>query len=123
MTNEMYGGSLCITDLMNMLNQQHSAYSKSAKNNKVYGNIIVWKNAEPDEFGNSISIQLSSSKDKRDTEKEKFGKAYIGNAKKIETNKPVAQRDLPSSNWDANVPVQATQNVSEITEPMDDLPF
>lgn len=122
--NQMFGGSICITDLMDMLNKRHSSISKSAKNNKVYGNIVVWVNAEPDEYGNSVSIQLSSTKEKREQEKQQFGKGYIGNAKKIETNKPISERDVPSTNWDAGIPVsQPNNNSNDITEPDSDLPF
>ena len=37
-----------------------------------------WEN-EPDKYGNTISIQLNSVKDKREEE----GKVYIGNAKPL----------------------------------------
>jgi hypothetical protein len=130
--NQMFGGSIDVTAFMDMLNKKHSAFSRSVKNNKVYANIVVWKNANPDEFGNSISIQLSSVKEKREVEKATFGKGYIGNAKIIQTqqNKPVADRDLPTQNWDAGIPVREqptgttySDNPSDITEPLDDLPF
>lgn len=106
---------MCITDLMTALNNGHSAFSKSAKNGKVYCNFLVWLNEEKDEFGNHISLQLSSTKEKRESE----GKIYIGNAKKLETTKPIAERDKPQGNWDANVPVRET-NTSQAA---DDLPF
>lgn len=121
MSNQLFGGSICITDLMDMLNKQHSAFTKSAKNNKVYGSVLIWVNEEPDEYGNSISLQLSSVKEKRDQEKEKFGKGYIGNAKKLETNKPVSSSDMPSGNWDVNVPVATKEN--NAAPIADDLPF
>lgn len=102
MNSQLFGGSMCITDLMEQLNKAHSAFTKSAKNGKVYASFLVWVNEEKDEFGNNISLQLSSSKEKRETE----GKIYIGNAKKLETTKPISERDKPTGNWDANVPVK-----------------
>ena len=108
---------MCITDLMEQLNKAHSAFSKSAKNGKVYANFLVWYNEEKDEYGNNISLQLSSTKEKRDSE----GKIYIGNAKRLETTKPISERDKPSDNWDANVPVREKESTQ--TTPADDLPF
>lgn len=133
---EMYGGSICVTDLMDALNKGHSAFSKSAKNGKVYCNIIEFVREAPDDYGQHASLQMSSIKDKRDEEKDKFGKLnYIGNLKKLETNQPVSQRateNIAKQGWDANVPVRQensgggttySDNPNEITEPSDDLPF
>jgi hypothetical protein len=123
----MFGGSLCVTDILEMAKKGHSAFSKSAKNDKVYMNVVIWQNDKPDEYGNSMSIQLSSVKEKRDVEKDKFGKGYIGNAKIIETTKPVSNNDL-NDDWSANVPTRQT-NATEFSdeppvgEPISDLPF
>lgn len=112
--NQLFGGSICVTDLMDALKSGHSAFSK-ANNKKVYANILVWHNEEPDKYGNLISLQLSSTKDKRESEE----KVYIGNAKKLETNKPVSANDLPDDNWSDNIPVREKQS----QQPDDDLPF
>lgn len=116
MSSQLFGGSICITDLMEQLNKKHSSFSKSAKNGKIYSNVLVWLNEEKDEFGNNISLQLSSTKERRDSE----GKIYIGNAKRLETTKPISNNDLPSGNWDKDIPVRS--NTSN-DAPADDLPF
>ena len=114
--NQLFGGSICVTDLMDTLKKGHSAFSK-ARNGKVYANILVWQNDEPDQYGNQVSLQLSSTKDKRDSEE----KVYIGNAKKLETSKPVSQSDMPKDDWDSNVPLRQNTNNNNSAE--DDLPF
>lgn len=123
MSSQLFGGSICITELMETLKMGHSAFSKS-QNGKVYCNILIWQNEEPDKFGNSISLQLSSTKEMRETEE----KVYIGNAKVLETKKPVSQRDLPKDDWDVNVPVRKnedkkTSQLADNLPSVDDLPF
>lgn len=121
MNSQLHGGSICMTDLIETMKLGHSAFSK-AQNGKVYFNILIWQNEEPDKFGNNMSLQLSSSKDMR----EKEDKVYIGNAKKLETNRPVGAKDIPSDNWDANIPVREKQksNIDVDKMPTDDgLPF
>lgn len=118
MSSQLFGGSICITDLMDKVKASHSSFSKSVKNGKVYCNILIWVNEEKDEFGNNISVQLSSTKEKREQE----GKIYIGNAKKLETSKPVSSSDAPQGNWDANIPVRENPAPTAATI-ADDLPF
>jgi hypothetical protein len=68
-------GSICLTDLGDAFKAGHSAFNKSEKNGKVYANIAVWMNDEPDQYGNILSFQLNSKKDAADD------KVYFGNAK------------------------------------------
>lgn len=88
--SKLLTGSVCLTDLIEQAKKKHSAFSK-ANNGKIYGNIALWMNDEPDKYGNTVSIQLNSEKDKRDAE----GKIYIGNAKPIGTQQaaPIAETD------------------------------
>lgn len=52
------------------------------QNGAKYLNVVIWQNDEPDQYGNSMSIQLSSSKEER----ESGAKAtYIGNAKEYQS--------------------------------------
>ena len=97
--SQLLTGSICFTDLQKALKEAHSSGTRAA-NGKVYANIAIWVNDEPDKFGNTVSIQLNSTKEKRETE----GKVYIGNAKA-----------LPGSTPD---PIKA----GDINDP-DDLPF
>ncbi len=85
-------GSICLTDILDQAKRQHSAFTKSPKNGKIYCNIKIWVNDIPDEYGNKISLQLNSSKEAKDTE----GKFYIGNAKEIEQQypQPLSQSDV-----------------------------
>lgn len=116
--NQLFGGSLCLTDLIEKAKQGHSAFSK-AQNGKVYVNILTWINDSPDKYGNSMSHQLSSTKEMREEE----GKIYIGNSKKLETNKPVSSGDIQDENFD-NIQVrQKSENIAEVANAADDLPF
>lgn len=90
--SQLYGGSICLTDLIAKAKEGHSAFSK-ANNGKIYFNFNAWLNDEPDQYGNDMSVQLNSSKDKREAE----GKVYIGKAKKVTAAQPtaVAANDVP----------------------------
>lgn len=76
--SKLYGGSICLTDLLAKAKEGHSAFIRS-QNGKVYCNVNIWMNDEVDKFGNIMSFQLNSQKDKREAE----GKIYIGNAKEV----------------------------------------
>lgn len=100
MNSQLFYGSICISDLAEKAKQGHSAFTKG-QNGKVYANIAVWQNDEADQYGNSMAIQLQSTKEKKETE----GKVYLGNCKKSE-------------------PKQLSQNEAKgIGEQFDDLPF
>jgi hypothetical protein len=77
-------GSICLSDLGDAYKAGHSAFNKSEKNGKVYANIAVWMNDEPDQYGNILSLQLNSKKDATDE------KVYFGNAKMPDGVKPQA---------------------------------
>lgn len=131
----MYGGSLCVTDMMDALKKGHSAFSKSPKNGKVYCNIVEFVKQAPDDYGNHASIQMSSTKEKREEEKNAYGKFnYLGNLKKLDSSAPVSERaasNVANDGWDKDVPVRQQEsggttysyNPNDITEPQDDLPF
>jgi hypothetical protein len=93
-------GSICISDLITELKKQHSSFSK-AKNDKIYGNITVWINEKPDEYGNEASLQLTPKKDTEDKN------VYFGNMK-------FATQDTPK--------VIEPDFLDEIAD-IDDLPF
>jgi hypothetical protein len=112
--NQLFGGSICLTELIEQAKKGHSAFSK-AQNGKVYCNILTWLNEKEDKYGNIMSHQLSSQKDMREAE----GLIYIGNSKALQSSKPVSKSDV-DVNLDS-VPVRGKQNINE--EPSDDLPF
>ena len=82
-------GSICMTDLSNAFKANHSAFNKSDKNGKLYANIAVWLNDEPDQYGNILSFQLNSKKDATDE------KVYFGSAK-LPVDKAHAQTPDPA---------------------------
>lgn len=81
--SKLFTGSLCLTEILDKAKAGHSAFSK-AKNGKIYFNILQWHNDEPDNYGNDVSIQLNSTKDKQESE----GKIYIGNVKAAKAKEP-----------------------------------
>jgi hypothetical protein len=91
-------GSICLTDLNEQAKNGHSAFSRG-KNGKVYFNVNLWVNDTPDQYGNTVSIQLNSKKELRETE----GKIYIGNAKPLTPPTPT-QKETPSE-FDDNFPL------------------
>ncbi len=115
--SQMFTGSICLTDLIEHAKHGHSAFTK-AQNKKVYVHILTWLNDEPDKFGNIMSHQLNSTKDKRDLE----GKVYIGNSKRLDLT--VKADDVKADDFD-NIPVRETNHTESIEtiEPVDDLPF
>jgi hypothetical protein len=89
MSKKPMHGSICMTDLSNAFKANHSAFNKSDKNGKLYANIAVWLNDEPDQYGNILSFQLNSKKDATDE------KVYFGSAK-LPVDKAHAQTPDPA---------------------------
>lgn len=82
---QSYYGSIDVTTLLKQANLPHSAFVRAGKENKVFAQITVWVNDEPDKFGNSLSIKLQS----KDAETAKVeGNVYLGNLKKSEAKAP-----------------------------------
>ncbi|HRP30500.1 MAG TPA: hypothetical protein PKV73_01345 [Agriterribacter sp.] len=109
-------GSICITDIFDLLNKKHSAFTKG-ENGKVYASVNVWLNDNVDKFGNIMSIQLNPKKDLR----EQDGQPYIGNLKESES-KPISGGDLNKFSIPSDIPTANKAVASDISEP-DDLPF
>lgn len=98
MANKPMHGSICMTDLSEAFKKNHSAFNKSEKNGKLYANIVVWMNDEPDQYGNVLSFQLNSKKDAPDD------KVYFGNAKMPDGVKPVQAAATLNAKDDDNLP-------------------
>lgn len=94
-------GSLCYTEIVAQAKNGHPAFSR-AQNGKVYFNIDIWLNDEPDKLGNTISVSLAKKKG------EDIKSVTIGNLK---ANEPQPQITPPRP---------TTENKSEDD---DDLPF
>lgn len=67
-------GSIDLTALGDAVRNNHSAIT-TANNGKKYANIVIWENDAPDQYGNTISIQLQAAKDSQEA------KVYVGRAK------------------------------------------
>jgi len=87
-------GSIDFTKLLELAKAGNKAFSK-AQNGKIYLNVNVWINDEPDNYGNNASIQTTF----KDSAKEE--KIYCGNLKVSEqkTPEPIQQgsNDIPEA--------------------------
>jgi len=70
--------SIDLTLLGEIAKTGHSAIKRAGKNNHAYASIDVWVNDRTDNYGNDVSITLSSTKAGRDSGEKKV---YIGNGK------------------------------------------
>lgn len=115
--------SICLTDLVDMANKGHSAFTRSEKNGKIYVNVTMWINDEPDQYQNNGSFQLNPHKDKKEADVAKFGKCYVGNAKYSKRADPppveAGTSNLDLSGFPGSVPAGGTAG----TGVSDDLPF
>jgi hypothetical protein len=126
MSGQLFYGSVCLTDLIELAKKKHSAFTKG-NNGKIYAAVNIWLNDEKDKFGNIMSVQINPSKEMKDLE----DRVYIGNLKQSEGPKPVSDRDVNGLDTDFDVPgrpakTDAATNGSpaaNITEPIEDLPF
>lgn len=82
---QSYYGSIDVTTLLKQANLPHSAFIRAGKENKAFAQITVWVNEEADQYGNFVSIKLSS----KTAELAKAeGNIYLGNLKKSEAKQP-----------------------------------
>lgn len=95
----MKTGSICLSDIP-------KDKITTAKNGKKYISVAVFENDQPDRFGNHESIQVNRSKEERDSG---VKAVYIGNLK-----------DWSRVN---NSSPSKLEEVSEMEEPEDSLPF
>ncbi len=103
--SKLFTGSICVSDILEQLRKPHSAFMKSPKNDKIYANILIWENMNPDEDWKTISLQLNSTKEMKEQE----GKIYIGNASPMKSKEPV--------------PLTADEAKSFLDTTNDNLPF
>lgn len=88
--SKLLTGSICVSDLLSLLKDKHSAFVKSSTNEKIYCNVKIWLHNEPDNFKNDAAMQLMDAKDAPKT------KEYIGNFRftTAPVAKPVTDKDL-----------------------------
>lgn len=93
--SKLFTGSICYTDLVAAAKGAHSSFSR-ADNGKIYANIAIWVNEEPDKYGNEISLQLNSNKDVEE-DKVYFGRAKAAKKKEI---RPISLEEAKSASSD-----------------------
>ena len=86
----LYNGSICLSDI------PKDKITKSEKNGKSYLNFNLWVNDEKDQYGNIGSINVSQSKEERESGQKKV---YFGNIKPVERN-AAPQQAAPSNEPD-----------------------
>lgn len=122
MENQRFYGSICLTDLINLAKEKHSAFSK-AENGKIYASVNVWLNSEVDKFGNIMSVQINPTKENKDKEK----RVYVGNLKRSKGPQSINDSDTSGMDNDFDIPErQKSEPVKNEANPNDettDLPF
>lgn len=103
---------MCLDDIIAAAKAGHSAFSKGKTNGKIYFNVNVWKNDEPDQFDNTHGVTLSSTKEARESGKEKKS-IYIGNLKTPKAGG--AEEKVPLQEGD--------KAIESIDDDLDKLPF
>lgn len=63
--SKLYLGSIDYDKLMDILKSGKASTFKSQKTGKRYVNISVWQNNEPNQYGNSLSIQVGTKEEYR----------------------------------------------------------
>ena len=90
MENKLFIGSICLSELNEKAKQGHPAFSKAA-NGKIYVNVNLWFNDEPDQYDKIAQLQLSKPKDSQEKN------VYIGNFRtpKKKEQEPLVASDIP----------------------------
>lgn len=115
--------SLDLTNIIELANQGHSAFTKG-NNGKIYCNVLIGDRAEKDKYDNDVYAMLNPVKEKKEAE----GGKFVGNGRKYEyASQPVTASDAGSLNINegAILPAQTStpQSPPPNTEIADDLPF
>lgn len=113
--SQLFYGSINVSELVQRAKEKHSGFI-TGNNGCIYANVSVWLNDKPDKFGNTMSIQVNPSKDKKDVD-ERF---YIGNCKQSDGPKPVSEKDVSGLDLSG---VDIPKSAGKDNQPSDDLPF
>lgn len=90
--SKSYWGSINVTELVNALNQKHSAFVKAGQSKNIFAAVTLWENDKPDQYGNTHSLHLNAAKGSDDAN------IYISNLKPT----TVKLTDADSINLDAD---------------------
>jgi hypothetical protein len=129
----LINASIDVSLLEEMFKKRHSSFNRSSKNQRMYVNLSIWVNDEPDKFGDHASIQLNSSKDGLENDRKinppkKDGspsdRCYIGRGKKADFGaQPLNQSDTLSFGGSPTTGQQPQDNSQAWNQPNTGLPF
>ena len=95
----LYNGSICLSDI------PKEKITTSEKNGKKYLNFNLWVNDEKDQYGNIGSINVSQTKEERESGAKKV---YFGNIKPVERGitiqQPGTTSELTNEELDSQLP-------------------
>ena len=91
----LYNGSICLSDI------PKEKITTSEKNGKKYLNFNLWVNDEKDQYGNIGSINVSQTKEERESGAKKV---YFGNIKPVERNSPQQSANTQSNDLEDDLP-------------------
>ena len=93
--SKMYNGSIDLNKIdkskIVTTDKDGNAFQNGAK----YLNVVVWLNDQPDQYGNDASIQISQSKEERESKEKAI---YIGNLKEYKSQQTNVNNDNTSTN-------------------------
>jgi len=97
--SKKFYGSIDFSKLLEAVHAKHSAFVRVGDKKHLYGNITLWINAEPDKYGNTMSIQLNPAKDSGDE------KIYFANLKESQYKvEGVSDTDVQTMPTDDDLP-------------------
>lgn len=88
----LYNGSICLSDI------PKEKITTSEKNGKKYLNFNLWVNDEKDQYGNIGSINVSQTKEERESGAKKV---YFGNIKPVERGITIQQPGVATDDFDS----------------------
>jgi hypothetical protein len=90
MENKLFLGSICLSELNEKAKAGHPAFSK-ANNGKIYVNVNLWHNDEPDQYEKVAQLQLAKPKDSKEAT------IYVGSFSLPKKKEPeaIVETDIP----------------------------
>lgn len=64
--SKSYWGSINVTELVNVFNQQHSAFAMVGQSKNVFVSVILWENDKPDRHGCTHALKIRAAKNSDD---------------------------------------------------------
>ena len=115
--------SINLSEIARIIKTATELQHKSEKTSDIYTNIVVWINANADNFGYDCSIQISLPKD---FDKTKLKTTYVGNGKTDTLIKEVAEKkEKERAKMESKPKIETAIQIDgeNVTITADDLPF